>query len=477
MSNLLASLRMSTDALGVFGRVLDVTQNNVGNASTPGYAKQALEILPRSFDPDAGTAGGIQAGPMVSARDEFAEQNVRRQLENQGRADMLQQILQGVEANLPVADGQGLAGAMSGLFESFSAWSMAPNDTTARENVLNQARALAQSFGDAAAGLANSSRDGERQVSDCVDQINALAGKLRDYNVQVRQGARNDAGLDANIHVALENLSELADVTAIKTSDGSFTVLMGGSIPLVIGDHQYPIGLKLAHSPDASPSYPDGPVEARIQGAAGADVTGRIKGGKLGGALDARNRVIPGLLGDGSQAGDLNRLAAALADRINGILSAGRTADGEAGTDLFVYDDTNATASAKTLAVNPDITSEALAPVDPGPPMVSNGASLRLAGLSEPQGSEDTVDGKTGYVAFFASMAARVGNELATAHNDYSFQQQSVAQARNLRNQTSGVSLDEEAMLLIQYQRAYEAAAKMISVISDLTETVVNLLQ
>ena len=44
-------------ALEAFSRVMEVTQNNVANANTPGYAKQTqtLEALP--FDVASGTAG------------------------------------------------------------------------------------------------------------------------------------------------------------------------------------------------------------------------------------------------------------------------------------------------------------------------------------------------------------------------------------------------------------------------------------
>jgi flagellar hook-associated protein 1 FlgK len=48
-------------------------------------------------------------------------------------------------------------------------------------------------------------------------------------------------------------------------------------------------------------------------------------------------------------------------------------------------------------------------------------------------------------------------------------------QAQNLREQISGVSLDEEAIRLVEYQRAYQASARMVTVLSELTEMAVNL--
>jgi flagellar hook-associated protein 1 FlgK len=46
-----------------------------------------------------------------------------------------------------------------------------------------------------------------------------------------------------------------------------------------------------------------------------------------------------------------------------------------------------------------------------------------------------------------------------------------------MRQQTSGVSLDEQATLLVEFQRAYQANAQLFSVLNSLTQTTVNMLQ
>jgi flagellar hook-associated protein 1 FlgK len=50
-----------------------------------------------------------------------------------------------------------------------------------------------------------------------------------------------------------------------------------------------------------------------------------------------------------------------------------------------------------------------------------------------------------------------------------------VQQLQNQRNSVSGVSLDEEAANLVQFQRAYQAAARIVNVIDTLTQTAINL--
>jgi len=116
-----------------------------------------------------------------------------------------------------------------------------------------------------------------------------------------------------------------------------------------------------------------------------------------------------------------------------------------------------------------------LAAIQPGPPEVSNGVALQLAGLANSTNTADQVGSQT-YTGYFGSLAGRVGNLLNLAQDGSDQQTQAVAQAKNLRQQVSGVSLDTEAARLVEIQRSYQAAAQLISIISNLTETLINML-
>jgi flagellar hook-associated protein 1 FlgK len=77
MSNLLSTLLGSANALRAYDRALSVIQNNVANASTPGYARQVQTLSAMPFSPDSGLSGGVQAGDLISRRRHYAEQAVR----------------------------------------------------------------------------------------------------------------------------------------------------------------------------------------------------------------------------------------------------------------------------------------------------------------------------------------------------------------------------------------------------------------
>jgi len=69
----------------------------------------------------------------------------------------------------------------------------------------------------------------------------------------------------------------------------------------------------------------------------------------------------------------------------------------------------------------------------------------------------------------------KIGTDTAAASSDSTAQQGILSQLTSQRNSLSGVSLDEEAANLTQYQRAYEAAAKVFSITDQLMADALNL--
>ena len=79
MSGLFSAIQIAGNALSAHSRVLEVTQNNLVNASTPGYARQDASLVAGEFNPALGLLGGVRVGPATNSRSEFAESNVRTQ--------------------------------------------------------------------------------------------------------------------------------------------------------------------------------------------------------------------------------------------------------------------------------------------------------------------------------------------------------------------------------------------------------------
>ncbi|MBI2679548.1 MAG: flagellar hook-associated protein FlgK [Candidatus Solibacter usitatus] len=478
MSDLFSALSNSANALQVFQRALTVVQNNVVNASSPGYAAQSLSLEAEPFQPNGGLPGGVTAGEIQSSRDEYSEQSVRQQFSALGTFEQKAQNLADLELNFNVSSDSGIPGALNKFFQTVSSWSVTPNSGASRQAVLDSAQQLTQAFQQAAANLTQATNSTTNQLQQNITHVNDLTSHLRIYNQQRLAGNLNDAGLDAQIHSTLEQLSEYVNITAINQANGSVTVLMGGQTPLVIGANQYNLQVSISTAAGAPATVAGGLPPARIIDAQGNDVTGMISQGKVAGLLDVRNNVLPSLAGGAYQQGSLNQLAQGVADRVNQILGSGNISDGPppvTGIPLFTYAAGSPSAVAHTLSVNSAMTPGQLAAIDPGPPYVSNGIALRLAALASPQNAADEINGFS-YAEFYGNIAAQVGRESGNAQTQLTIQQQVVAQARSLRSQISGVSLDAEAAKMIEFQRAYSAAARMVSVLDQLTQDTINLI-
>jgi flagellar hook-associated protein 1 FlgK len=479
MSNLLACLASSAGTLEAYGRVLETSQNNVANASTPGYAKQRLELYALPFDPDGGVTGGVASGNVVSARNEFAEQSVRQQTSGMGYQKQLVDSLTALQSNFDISGNQGIPQALNNLLQSFSAWGATPDNQAARQTVLQRATEFAQSFQQAANAVSSRAHDTEQQIGQTVDQVNQLVTELQGYNHIAMQGNKSDGGLSARMHSALEELSNLVDVQATFESDGTVSLMLNGQTPLLLEDKQFPLSTSLYQPQDPPPTNANGPASVRIQGSDGSDITTQTTGAQLGALLHVRNQVLPSLMGDAYQSGDVNVMAKQFADRVNQLLTSGNITDGppaQPGVPIFTYDSTDATATAASLAIDPDVTTDQLATITQGPPEVSNGVPLALSALASPVQDADKVNGLS-YSQYYGQLAGRIGSALNDATNSQDVQQSLLTQAKDLRQQYQGVSLDEEATILMQFQRAYQANSKFLSVLDELTQNAIDILK
>lgn len=450
MGNLFTSLLNSANTLQVYNRQLAVIQNNVSNVNTPGYAKQTQELVAMRTDIEHNLPGGVEAGPVISSRSEYAEASVRTQFSQLGTAEQKAADLAQVANLFDPTSTTGVDAEINNFFNSFSQLSVNPNDTLSRQNVLDAAQALAGAFNQTATGLANESHQVDTETTGAVDQINQLAKQIADINATYQQtfDSQSDAGLDASMHAALEQLSEYTGITALKQADGTFSVYLAGQTPLVVGNRQYDITANVDQ---------DGTT---ITDQSGNNITGQITQGKLAGALEAKNELIPSYLSD------LDTLASNIADAVNRQLQQGVDQNGNTPlVDLFTYDPQ--AGAAMTLGVT-NMTPDQLAAATPDAPG-GNTNALNIADML----TSKTM-GTSTFSQFFGALGGRVGKDLSDAQSDQTTDQGLLDQARNMRHDVSSVSLDEEAAQLVQVQRSYQAAAQVMSILNDILDSLMQ---
>ena len=452
MGNLMASLLNSASALQAYEGALTVTENNVVNANTPGYAKQVATFEAQPMDLSVGLPGGVRLGPAQSSRSAFAEQAVRDQQTGVNYYQQKVSDLTPLESYFSTSSTSGIGPSISQLFQSFSQLSVNPNDTVSRQAVLSAAATVAQNFNDTATGLLNQGSDIDQQTSSTIDTVNQLATTIAAINAdnRVDPDGTVDPGVDAQLNSSLEQLSQLVNFSVLQQPDGTVSVFVGGQTPLVIGDQAYAI--------QGDFSTP----QTAVDSSTGADITAQLTGGQLSALIDDKNNLLPSYLSD------LNTLAQSLADQVNTTLDNGIDQNGAAPvTDLFTYDATSGAAT--TLAVNP-LTPDQIAAALPGA-AGGNGNALNLAALA----SAKAVNGYT-FAQFYGNLGGRVGDDLSSAEDNQSTKQALLSQAQSMRQQISGVSLDEEAENMMEYQRSYQAVSKMLGIVNSLTDTLMNMM-
>ncbi len=470
MGSLATSLSGAASTLDALQYALGVSQNNIDNASTPGYARQTASLEAAPFDPAAGLAGGVMQGPVMDSRDLLAENDVWLQAGAQGSATARNEALNAVQNALPTSSGSGIPAALSGFFSAASAWSASPASGSAAQTVMTAAASLAQSFNATAAAVASESQAVTQGIAATVSQVNSLTGQLAAMNTAVEQGGQHDAGLSAQIYNTVETLSGLVNIQVLPQADGAMQVTLSGGEALVVGTHSYALTAGSVAAPANPPIDAQAPPHAAIYGADGADVTAQITSGTLSGQLQVRNSVIPSLTGDAAQPGALNQLASSLASTVNQIVSQGFVSAGvPAAGDLFVTDPAHPAAAAATFAVNPAMTAAGLPAIDQN--NVPNGVPLALGALANtPQAGGLTFTG------FYGSAAAQVGGQLNQAQSDQALATESLAQAHSMRQTAEGVDLNAEAVNVMQLQQGYQAAAKVVTTLQTLAQSLIDMM-
>jgi flagellar hook-associated protein 1 FlgK len=194
----------------------------------------------------------------------------------------------------------------------------------------------------------------------------------------------------------------------------------------------------------------------------GKDITSTITGGSLGGTLQVRDSTIPSMLSS------LDSLASSLENSFNSVNKAGTDLNGNPGGNFFVPPPAGGAGAAATMSVALTDPSQIAASLDG-----STGGNANVNAMLALQ-NQGIVNGQTPINAY-SNVVFQVGNDVASAQSEEQGVTATVQQLQNQIGSISGVSINEEAANLVQYQQAYQAAAQIASVISNLTSTAIDM--
>jgi flagellar hook-associated protein 1 FlgK len=192
------------------------------------------------------------------------------------------------------------------------------------------------------------------------------------------------------------------------------------------------------------------------------DITSQITKGSLGGILAVRDTEIPQLQSS------LDQLAAGFSNAVNQVHQTGVDANGNPGGLFFTQPPPGTTGAAALIQMSLSDPSELVTSTT----TASGGNDVVNALLAL---KNKAVAGSQTPLGAYSQIVFQVGSDVANAQSAMDTSSSILQQLQSQQSAISGVSLDEETANLIQFQRGFEAAAHVISVIDSMMQTVLNM--
>jgi len=450
MTTISSIMNTTLSALQTQEAAIAVTSNNIANVNTDGYTRQTVVI--------SSTSSGTTASSK-RVYDSFVIKQLCSANETLGEYTAKAKYLDSIEVIFDESEGSGLSEALS---DFWSAWQdLVDNPTGSSE------RSILASAADTTADYLNTMSSDLTEIQEGIDDdvvttvaaINEDLEQIAALNQKV--AAATAAGQDASTYqdsldLLVEDLSSLVDISTYTNDSGQICIQLSDGKPLVEGDTCWSLSTTTNTTTGLQDvTWVDGQGNATV-------ITDAITGGELGGELEVRDETIV------AYQDQLDTLAAAIIDAVNTLHTTGYDLDGTAGVAFFTG------TGAADIAVNTAILDDPeLIAASSSADSTSDG-SIATA-IAELQDSLAMNSGTTTFGDYYSALVSQVGTDVATADSRYETQTDAVETYQNLRDSVSSVSLDEEETKLLMYQSAYTAAAKVMTALDEMMETLLEM--
>lgn len=455
----------SLTALHANQRAMEVTANNIANVNTEGYTRQRVNLTEIGGSPVPGryalahpVGDGVMIASVERLRDTFLES--RGRVEHGQQAYLLgsQQALGRVEAAFAEPGDNALQAQLGEMWNAFADVANKPDDQATRAALIVRSDGVADSLRTTAGRIESVWSTAHEQLGTMVSEVNATAKTVAELNHAIVHN--NNLDRSANTladkrDLAVMKLVELTGGTAQERSDGSVDVHVGGSM-LVSGDTT-----RQLKEPSGAHTIGDAKLGtlAEVRWADGTGSKVAVSSGRLGAALETVNSTLP------AYSKRLDDVAKNLADTVNAAHAKGQTDAGVPGGAYF-GSGSSAPVDASNIRMGiSDVKDLAMAAlgVEPG---TKDGANAdRMADLAkDPDGPDQR----------YKRLVVDLGMQAQTANRRVEIQNSIVNEVDSQRAGESGVNLDEEMTNLIQFERGFQAAARVITTIDEMLDTLIN---
>ncbi len=457
MSGTLSSLNTALSALRYNRVAMDVASHNIANVATEGYNRRRVDgesmgapVVPARWSTYEGAGSGVRTSSIVRMNDVLLDNRARTEHSSLSYLQLRATALARMESGVGEPGDSGVSAAMADFRSSWQDLGNDPGGNAARGQVLARAESLAGALSAQAANVSAEMTTQRLTLQGTVSEVGTVAKELAATNRAIATAALDGVDVsdlaDTRDVLGLR-LAELTGGVGLLQPDGTMDVSVAG-VALVSGSTagtlRIATGVTASGGPDGSPV-----TFAIDHGATSTTLTADVRG-KAGASADLLNTTLP------AYAAGLGAVARDLADTVNAGHAAGYDLDGTTGAAFFSYD-----------------------PADPAATLTVAVTARQVAASSLPggvlDGSNADVIGTAGSAeAAYQRLVNGFGTEVASAQRLVRTQSLLTPQVDSAREQLSGVNLDEETVAMLTAQRAYEAAARVMSVMDSVLDTLIN---
>jgi flagellar hook-associated protein 1 FlgK len=488
MGSTFGGLNTALTSLYAQRRGLDVTGQNIANASTEGYTRQRVvmqsqnaNLVPGVYATTSAVGNGVTVSSVERLRNTALDQRSFTEHANSAFHNERAGAYNLIEDAFGEPSDTALQARMQDMWDGWNVVAANPSQKAPKSALLEQATTVAASLNDAAAAMDRQYMSTQSGLETYVGEVNKTAASIAKLNQEIVVATQ--AGLQANELMdqrgqQILKLSEMVGATATDLPNGATSVYIG-SAQLVSEFNVREIELK-------------DPGALRLEDLAkGLDVEVRWKDNKgavaAGGTMGAQ---VETLSRDGTLATMSKRLDTVASTLANDVNLTHRTAygmDGSTGQDFFVSRNSQVDVNgdplytAANISVNPallaDVDKLAISSGDPtGGPLDVNGNPTNQKVLDGTAADKlaDLADSRKGADAAYQSLIGDLGVSAQSSIRRRDIQNAVTDQVDAARDSESGVNLDEEMTNLLTYQRGYEAASRVLTTIDSMLDQLIN---
>lgn len=523
----IASLGRVVSGLTASQRGLQVTSHNITNANTPGYIRQQL-LQHESQYRDIGSSGqrlqvgiGVTMSEIRQIRDEFADRRFRTENSVLSYYATKKEAIDEMETIFGEPHGEALSKTINDFWSQTQKLATNPSGIEERMAFIQSADVFVKQANHIQNQLIEYQNNLNTQVKDTIKNVNNLTKDIQSLNesiayYEINGDHANDLRDQRNL--LLDELSSIMEIQYREEKDGR-VIVTGEGVTLV--DKQFRAEMTTAQaapgSPFVKPIWKDLGTDVYRMDRAATSISGRDTGklksllmmrgnGPANSDTDWEDIAINDKLSVDSDANaylipkiqkEFDIFINTLAETINEVFNPsvgdkpwGQGVGKEQGTVLFVAirptipGDLTSGMGAGNIQVNPELLKSGgynfLPTSMTGDESDTQVIESLLEKWNEDRDWFEEIDDasplkKTAtFRAFYSELIAELGAEGSEATGRAQEKIILIADIDNSRQSMGGVSTDEEMTNMMKYQYSYNAAARMITVLDGMMDTVIN---